>query len=472
MSGTVPEALECDLVVVHAQLITMNDQLEVITDGAIAVKDGRIAAVGPTPDIHAGWKSSHVIDADGGMVHPGYIDGHCHAGLHLIRGLLDDDPESPPQPGQHAFVRWLNTITPDDEYVSTQASAVEALMNGFTGFVEAGTAYDTDRVAAAVNSVGIRCSLGEPFLWDRPGIEHMAEEIERAPCSTDRCLKGLGSELWRNKDAGSRVRGHVALYGLGSSSDELMRAAKDLSDSNNVPLHQHQSLSPEDYRLEREQRGRAPLLYLAEQGLIGPNNVYTHMNILNAAERDAVVESGMAVVWQPGNAAYYRILREHSSPFPELERRGVDIAFGIDVGKIWAFGDLGYVAYLTMRSEGDYVSPWSIVRMFTRGGARAFGLPNELGQIAPGYRADIVVRAPCEPANFPGLSPENHLALSARTQGVRTVICDGEVLLKDRVPTRIDLDELAHTARATARDVAGRAGIPIPHRARGAGGVS
>ena len=48
----------------------------------------------------------------------------------------------------------------------------------------------------------------------------------RVPFDTDRALRQLGGQLRRNADAGGLVRGYVALYGLGTASDELQRAAK------------------------------------------------------------------------------------------------------------------------------------------------------------------------------------------------------------------------------------------------------
>jgi 5-methylthioadenosine/S-adenosylhomocysteine deaminase len=45
----------------------------------------------------AAWRGAQVVDAMGGIVHPGFIDGHTHLGLHLMRGLLPEDPKAPPE---------------------------------------------------------------------------------------------------------------------------------------------------------------------------------------------------------------------------------------------------------------------------------------------------------------------------------------------------------------------------------------
>ena len=44
------------------------------------------------------------------------------------------------------------------------------LRHGITTFVEPGSAFDPDAVAAATQEVGIRCTLAEPYLWDTTEI--------------------------------------------------------------------------------------------------------------------------------------------------------------------------------------------------------------------------------------------------------------------------------------------------------------
>jgi imidazolonepropionase len=49
-----------------------------MADGALAVRSGRIAAVGSTREIVAGYRADLVIDASGRLVTPGLVDAHTH----------------------------------------------------------------------------------------------------------------------------------------------------------------------------------------------------------------------------------------------------------------------------------------------------------------------------------------------------------------------------------------------------------
>jgi cytosine/adenosine deaminase-related metal-dependent hydrolase len=183
------------------------------------------------------------------------------------------------------------------------------------------------------------------------------------------------------------------------------------------------------------------------------------MNILDDAEVEAVRASGMALVWHPGNFMYYAISQTGRSAFPGLHKTGTAIAFGTDIAKAWAFGDLGFIAYLVSREWGEYLTSEAILEMFTLGGARAIGMERELGSIEAGKRADIVIRSVDFPDAWPNVDVPRQLALVSRTKGVDTVICNGDTIVRHGRLVRLDEAEVQRTARRSAERVAARAGI-------------
>jgi len=456
------EPRRCDLIIINGHVLTVDGQRTVYPNGAIAVVDKRIADVGPTGRLEQKWRAHRRIDARGGVVHPGFIDGHYHAGLHLSRGSITDNPNPPKEEGgagPGVFTRWINAVTDEDEYASALMASTELARNGFTGFVDAATSFAVDHVAAAAGAVGIRCSVSDCMLWDLVGGEPMAADIPRAPCSSERALKDLGGQLKRNRDADALARGHVAIYGVGSQTDELMRAAKALADAEGSVVHQHQSLMAADAGYDAERFGKPALVHFAEQGLIGPSSVFTHMNILSPEEVDAVSASGMALVWHPGNFMYYAISQTSRSAFPDLHRRGTAIGLGTDIAKAWAFGDLGIIAYLVSREWGQYLPAEAILEMFTRGGARALGLEKDVGSIEVGKRADIVIRSDELPDAQPNVDVVRQLMLVSRTKAVDTVLVNGEIVVRHGRLVRLDEDEVYSLARRSAVATAARAGI-------------
>ena len=233
-------------------------------------------------------------------------------------------PDDPGVKNGFGYADWFNHLGDGDEYVQTQCAAVEMLRNGYTCFLEPGTAFEPDAVAEAAEAVGVRGSVADPFLWDVPdgGNALAAPMPERAPCAAPRALGRLGGQLWRNKDDARRIRGHVSLYGSGSQSEELMHAANACADEHRVVLNMHHNFTPE--QAERDDKrfgGRHTLVAFAEKGLIGRNSTFVHMNVVRDDEVQPILRSGHVARVAAGQLHVLRDPRAGRSRMPELVAR-------------------------------------------------------------------------------------------------------------------------------------------------------
>ena len=452
----------CDLLIRNGYVVTMDEERRVFPCGAVAVDGRRIAALGPEREIAGAWRGRRVIDAGGAPVHPGLIDGHYHVTMHGTRGAMSDDPAKPALGGGGGispYGQWFNSMTAADEVASAQHACLEMLANGYTCFLEAGTVFETDAVAEAVEAVGIRAVLADPFLWDLTGGMQMAAELDRAPAALDRCLASMGRECRRNADPDSLVRGHIAVYGSGSASDELLRAAKEAADRHGVVLNQHQSFTPGGVAREDARLGRHPFVHFAELGLLDANTTYVHLNVLRDDEVEAIAGSGMSVIWHPANFLYYGIGAEMRPRIPELHGRGVNVALGSDIAKYWTIGEGAFVGYLLAREWGGYLPAEAMFEMQTCAAARAIGLADRIGSLEVGKKADIVIRSRAQGESHPGLNPVQEMVLIGRTKTVDTVIVDGEIALRGGRSVRVDEGEVHAAARASARRLAAATGL-------------
>jgi 5-methylthioadenosine/S-adenosylhomocysteine deaminase len=193
--------------------------------------------------------------------------------------------------------------------------------------------------------------------------------------------------------------------------------------------------------------------------LLGRNCSFTHMNIVRDDEIDAIVESGMSIVWQPGNYQYYAIAQQQRSLMADLIDRGVNISLGVDAAKIWTFGDMARIAYLVARQGGGYLSSEKLLEMQTIGAARAIGLDHIIGSLEPGKRADIVIRTDELAEAQPNLNVVIQLMLLSLSRSVDTVICNGEVIFRHGELTRMDEAVVYQQSRASVKRMVGRLGI-------------
>ena len=453
-SGSGAASATCDLMITNGYVVTLDAERRIHKEGAIAIGGNAILAVGPQADMARHWRPRRVLDARGGTVHPGFIDAHNHIVHTTCRGLLDNRWE--PSPAV-SFADWKADVRSEDEYVATQFACLELLRNGFTMFIEPGTAFDNDAVATAVEAVGMRALLADCYLWDQVEIMRHLGSLEsrslyeRAAPTLERCMKQLGGELHRNKDPGALVRGYVSVYGLGTASDELLKAAKDLADESGVIFQQHEGYVPAASRADRERLGRSRIAHLAELGLLGDNSCLIHMNVMEDGDITLIANSGTSVIWC--SAAYLQlgIAAEAPCRLPELRERGGHVALGLDGALNCAIGDAAHCAYLVAASVGRPITPGAVLEMETIEAARAARLADRIGSLEAGRRADIVIRRTDLPEVFPAVNPVHQLALTARAGTVDTVIVDGRIVMKNGHSTLVDEEHVLHEVQDSVR---------------------
>ncbi len=457
MSNESPQ--KCDLLIRNGYVITMDPERSKHPNGAVAVDGNTIVAVGPEQEITTRYSPLRGIDAKGAAVHPGFIDLHYHATTYLISKLIEDTPVPTGDAGPWVAENYgrFRAMEDEDQYASCILTGLDMLKNGFTMFMDPGTIDEPDIMAEVCEALGLRASLADPAMLDIHGPQQ--PEQEAGFYDTERCLKGLGKQLWRNDDPDSLVRAHVSIYGMGSQSVELMKAAKACADEHDVPFNMHQSQSIDDAGFDRERFGKAPYMYWAELGLLDDRCSFVHNNILWKEELQPIIDSGMTLVWVPGNSFYYRSRKTFPTEMPGLYHRGVNITFGIDVCKTWTFGQNSLLAYNIAREEEQYLFPDDLLAIQTINGAKALLLEDRLGSLEPGKRADIVIRRNDLPEAVPQHHIERALMLHTLTKNVDTVIVDGRIVVKNGHHTLIDEEVVYQLGQKAADRMLERAGV-------------
>ena len=152
-----------DILIRNGTILTMDAANSVIEDGQVGVRGDTIVQAGPRAG--EGVEAETVIDAKGGLILPGLINGHTHAAMSLFRGLADDLP----------LMEWLNHyIFPAEKrmdaafvYRGTLLACAEMILSGTTTFCD--MYLFEDQTAEAASKAGMRCVAGE-VLYDFPSI--------------------------------------------------------------------------------------------------------------------------------------------------------------------------------------------------------------------------------------------------------------------------------------------------------------
>ena len=452
----------CDLLIRNAYLITVDARRRVFSPGAVAVRGHTLVAVGPERDVVGKMRAARTIDAEGAVLHPGFIDAHNHVVGAGCRGVFANDADDPVSGVNYAA--WKADVSSDDEAAAATLTALQLLHAGYTGVVEAGTVFDPTQVAAAVETAGIRTCLAAPYLWDDITVMQHLGSLEsdvlfaRTPADFERCIAELGSELHRNDDPDGRIHGFVCLYGLGTASDELERRAKTLAREHDVVLHQHEAYEPASATAETERLGHSRIVHLDSLGVLDARSTLVHMNILTDEDADIVARRGCSVVWCPGAYLAMGLAGKVDCRMPELLRRGVNVTLGSDSARSSALGDEALLAHLVAANAGEPLAPETILEMLCINAARSAGLDTITGSLEVGKRADLVVKDPNAAEAYPGANPLQQAVLTCRGRA-RIVVVNGDVVIEDGRSPRVDEREVFARAHESIRRRIRRLGL-------------
>ena len=433
-----------DLLILGETIVTMNRGRQLISDGAIAVVGDRIVAVGPAVDLSTRFLAHETIGGAGTVIIPGLINAHQHlTGDRLIRSTIPDN-----LPLRAALSDWAlpshAAHTADDDELSATLGLVEAVTNGITFTVEAGTVAHPERVLAAFDAVGVGGTLGS-WGWDvgdGPGSGTLAQTLSRQ------------EETLTLTRGNPRVHGWVTLVGHDLMSDELMVAASELARANDTRITFHISPSADDVTAYLDRSGVRPVKHMSNLGILGSHVLLAHAVYIDDAEAELIIHNDVAIASCPW--AYLRLGQGVTTNFqhPHLRAAGVRIALGCDSENAGDAVDVLLAARLfaglakDTASDPTAFSSSSALDMATIDGARALGLEHDIGSLEVGKRADIVVIDSTGPSWTPhATDPTLNLVWASDGRSVRDVVASGRLVVLDGDCVTIDLERLANEAR-------------------------
>ena len=435
----------------------MNDRFEVV-EGSVGVRDGRIVSVGPEPLADAEGSAPRydtVIDAGGEYLLPGFVQTHVHLCQTLFRGYADD----------LRVLDWLRTRiwpmeaahTPASLRAAAHLACLELLRGGTTAILTMETVHDTDAVFDAVAETGIRATIGK-CMMDVASPETPARLREDTRRSLDDSL--ALTRRWP-ADGRGRLRAAFAPRFALSCSRELLEAVASLSLAESALVHTHASEQQDEIALVRRISGRSNIEYLHHLGLASPRLCAAHCVWVTPEEIALLAAGDVKVMHCPTSNLK---LGSGIAPVPEMLERGICVSLAADGAacnnSLDMFAEMRLASALqAMRRHPGVLPARQALWMATRNGARTLGLEHEIGSIESGKRADLILVARDRAHVAPDPEPFSTIVHASRASDVRLTMVDGEILVRDGAPTRLDPAAITAAARRHARALAARAAL-------------
>lgn len=435
-------------------LVTQDDAGTELSDGAMFARDGVIEWVGPSAAFNG--EADKVINARGCVVTPGLVNTHHHLYQNLTRAV--------PAGIDAPLFGWLQSLYPiwarmgpDHIQVSTMVGLAELALSGATYVADHlymfpnGARLDDEIEAAKATGVRIHATRGAMSIGESQGGLPPDSLVEKEQDILADCVRVVDAH--HDGSAGAMVNVGVAPCSPFSVSRGLMHDAAILARDKGVMLHTHLAENTEDIAYSIEKFGCRPGEYAEELGWTGDDVWHAHCVKLDASEIDLFAQTGTGVAHCPCSNCR---LGSGIAPVRAMLDRGVKVGLGVDGSASNDAADLLAEARQAMLLQrvnlgAEALTTREALRLATRGGAEVLGRP-DLGQLAPGKRADFAIFSMAGVATSGAWDPVAALVLCAPLRA-RDVWVEGRPVVKDGNIVSFDLQPVLERHQKLAIDL-------------------
>ena len=425
------EMRPADLVITDVTALVHDEAgaIDFLAGAYVAVTGGRIAAVatGAAPE------ARETIDGRGQLAMPGLINCHSHSPMVMFRGAAEDVSSQD----------WFNTkiwpmevnLTPDDVENAALLACAEMIRTGTTTFVD--HYFAMDRVAAAVESSGLRANLGWTYFSSegREGLD-----------------RGLGFARDHAGAAGGRITTSLAPHGAYTVSDDDLRTTARLAQAEDLIVHIHAAESRAETRASRQRRGITPIQVLRQTGVLDGPVLLAHAKGV-VPEDLPLLERARGRVGVGTAPKGYLKVGEETTPIRGLLAAGAFVGLATDGAAsnnsldVWESMMMTSLVQKWIEDDPQWMTPRQVLGLATTHSAAAAGLAGVAGKLAPGYAADIILLDLSGPHTQPIHDLPPTLVFSARSSDITTTIVAGKVLMRERALLTVDVPAVLERLR-------------------------
>jgi 5-methylthioadenosine/S-adenosylhomocysteine deaminase len=398
-------------------VLSLDKSVGDFANGDVLVNGKRIEAVG----MNLSADGAEVIDADGMIVMPGFIDTHHHQFETALRSFLadgilvnDTTPQGAVNYYEYILMKFSMVYRPQDVHINELFGSLSQVDAGVTTVMDVSQIHHSpehsDAVVQALKDAGRRAAFGYFEGWgDKAQYPNDAHRLKSTHFSSDDQLLSMvmGGEIYipgyeKSWQIGRELGLPVALHVVGTFG---MRPTFD---------------------------------QLAESGLFGPDNIFIHMTGMSdmawktAADAGAHVSLSVPIEMQ---------MRHGMPPIQKALDLGMQPSLSSDVECTMtadAFTQMraaitlqrSFINEKALAGETglpDMLTARDVIRMATIEGARGLKLDHKTGSLTPGKEADIILLD----SNAINVAPLNNVPGAVVTlmdrSNVDTVIVAGKI---------------------------------------------
>ena len=402
----------------------------------VAFADDRIVHVGKD---YPGAVDVTIEGADR-MVMPGLVNIHSHPEHEpAYRGIREEHGVAQMYMSG-LFERSQSFSATDDAFRDANAEFAycELLKSGVTTLVDISPPWDN--WAPLLAKSGLRAFLAPGFASARWKLENDYElkYVWDEGLGRERFANALKTIDAASKHPSGRLGGVVAPMQIDTCTPELLKDALSAAKERQMPFTVHLAQGVSEVLEMLRRHGKTPVQWAADLGLLGPETIFAHAIFLDhhswihwwsKLDLGLLGEHGCSVAHCPTPFARYGQVLEN---FGAYLRAGVNMGIGTDTTPHNMLEEMRKAAVLARIAAQNIhaVTTADILHAATVGGANALKR-DDLGRLAPGMKADLVVVDLKCSHMVPARDPLRSLVYHAAERAVRDVYVDGKQVVRE-----------------------------------------
>ena len=435
------------MILKNGRVITQDKDRPYIEDGAVVIEGNKIIAVDTTENILAKYKEEDIIDVDGKVIMPGFINTHHHIYSAFARGMASSG-----KPNEN-FLEILENLwwkidkklSLEDLKYSAYTTYIDCIKKGVTTVFDHNASPfavtgSLDSIADAAKDLGLRTCLCYE-VSDRDGEKIVQEGID----------ENINFIKKYNTDEQNMIKGMFGLHASFTLSDETLRKCDEELKGLNAGYHVHVAEGIDDLEQCLEKYGKRVVERLRDMDILGDKTIAVHCIHVTDDELNILRDTNTMVVHNPESNMENAV---GCQPFLELHQKGITIGLGTDgyTSDMTESMKVANIIHKHVKQNPSVAWGEVPVSMFenNRKIAQKY-FSGDLGILRAGALADVIVvdYDPLTPMNENNIN--SHILFGFTGKDVVTTIIDGKVIMQDRKLVGINEKEIFKTSREVAK---------------------
>ncbi|GFI60982.1 putative aminohydrolase SsnA [Clostridiales bacterium] len=420
--------------ITNGKVITRDAENPFFDDGGVVVERNKIIEVGEDLSLKLKYPNAEIIDAEGNIIMPAFINAHTHIYSALARGLSING-YNPTNFYEILDGMWWNIdrrLDLEGTRASAYATYIECIKNGVTTVFDHHASYgyipgSLFEIADVAKEMGIRSCLCYE-VSDREGEVKCAQAIK----------ENYDFIKYTIEEPDDMLKAMFGMHAMFTVSDETMEKCVE-ANNGMTGFHIHVSEGINDVQDTWEKYKKRPLERLRDMNILGPKTILGHCIHVNDTEMNIIRETDTMVVNNPQSNMSNAV---GCSPVINMLGRGIKVGLGTDAYTHDMLESLKTVVAIQRHNAQMPNVGWNeaVGMLFSNNRdicQRYFDTP--IGILKKGAAADIIIM---DYKQYTPLSDENidgHIIFGMNGRQCLTTMANGRLLMQNR--RLIDIDE-------------------------------